>query len=94
MSRLEKALIKVLEDVTVQELIDGYQGFFSDDNDPYLVSRIFSTLFVKVGSRTYSFELPDKHTPAFHIDSNVMPEFFTKKMEEVIKQVGCVDCSA
>ena len=93
MSRLEKALIKVLEDVTVQELIDGYQGSFSDDNDPYLISRIFYTLFVKVGNRTYSFKLPDKYTLIYHTNSNVMPESFTKKMEEVIKQVGCVDCS-
>ena len=86
--------MKDLEDVTVQELIDGYQGFFSDDDDPYLVSRIFYMLFVKIGNITYSFELPDKYILISHIDSNVMPESFTKKMEEVIKQVGCVDCSA
>lgn len=93
MIRFEKALMKDLEDVTVQELIDGYQWFFIDGSDPHLVSRVFSTLFVKVGDRTYCFELSDKYVITYNIASNTVPESFTKKMEEVIKQVGCVDCS-
>lgn len=88
MARFEKALLQDLEDITVKELIEGYDGSFYYDEDPIPLSRYFSTLFVNMGDVTHTFCLKDKYTVEYYAKLKEMPEAFLKKVEEVIKQLG------